>query len=426
MVAAKSDMIAPGPDAARPSAPPAGARGKTSRLLGRLSTLRAPAAFAMSGAAFAMGSLLLARVLPTEEFGRFSLAIALFNVFAVVAPLGVDQLMLRHAMPASRRLLLILLLASLGVGVLLGLGALVQGALPGADAAMLALATSAGGIVFAAIAGLRAAAREMQALLVMTGASWVLLAVGVLAQFTPMQSALPPLALYAGGEVAIAAAGWLLLLRARPAPAVSAPAIPWREAIPLLGVAAIGTVMLQLERLLVPVTLGLEFLALFSVLASVAIFPFRLVTAGAGFSLVPRLRATSSPAARRLLVRDELIPLTLLLAGATSCVFFLAPVATTLVTAGRYEIGASLLLAACANGTAKVLQVIPRAILTGCGQARDLSILNWLGWLGLAASLVGAFAGAGWGLEGVVWGVTIGSLAGTIPAAILAHRRLGA
>jgi hypothetical protein len=184
--------------------------------------------------------------------------------------------------------------------------------------------------------------------------------------------------------------------------------------------------MLQLERLLVPVTLGLEFLALFSVLASVAIFPFRLVTAGAGFSLVPKLRATTSAAVRRRLVRDELIPLTLLLAGATSCVFLLAPVATTMVTAGRYEIGASLLIAACANGTAKVLQVIPRAILTGCGQARDLSNLNWLGWLGLVASLIGAFAGAGWGLEGVVWGVTIGSLTGTLPAAILAHRRLKA
>jgi O-antigen/teichoic acid export membrane protein len=390
-----------GPGAENPA--PSGLRDKRSlrtsllHLLSRLSTLRASATFALSGAAFALGNLLLARVMPTEEFGRFALAIALFNVFAVVAPLGVDQLMLRHPMPATRRLLLILLLTSLGVSVVLGLAALMRGVLPGADAAMLTLATAAGGIVFAAIAGLRAAAREMQALLVMTGASWMLLAIGLLAQFTPIQSSSFPLAIYAGGECAIAVLGWILLLRARPGSTDKSTPIPWREAVPLLGVAAIGTIMLQLERLLVPVTLGLEFLAAFSVLASVAIFPFRLVTAGAGFSLVPKLRATSDPAMRRELVRGELFSISVLLAGASGCVVLAAPIVTTLITGGRYEIGIGLLLSACANGAAKVLQVIPRSILTGCGDAYDLSFLNWFGWIGLGASVLGAFRWRGVG-----------------------------
>ncbi|MGG5888150.1 lipopolysaccharide biosynthesis protein [Falsiroseomonas sp. HC035] len=394
-------------------------------LLARLAKVQASAIFALSGAAFGIGTLLLARVMPVPEFGRFAWAIALFNIFAVIAPLGLDQVMLRHSIRVGGRLLKVLVLAGMGMGAGVAFGVTSLAGFPWTEAALLALAISSGGVIFAVAAGLRAAFRELAALLVLTTANWLLLGIGLLALVVPMQDSLVPLALYAAGEAMAACIAWAMLLRGRGSAPAPATPIPWPEAVSFLGIAAIGTIMLQLERLLVPAALGFEPLALFSVLASVAIFPFRLITASAGFGLVPRLRATSDTALRRRLVRSELLSIAVLLTGASICVILAAPVVTTLVTEGRYEIGGSLVLAACANGSSKVLQAVPRAILTGCGKARDIAALNRLGWLGLAMSTLCALVLGGWGLEGIIWGVALGSLAGSLPAAALARRRLG-
>lgn len=393
-------------------------------LLAQLAKVQASAIFALSGAAFGIGTLLLARVMPVSEFGRFALAIALFNIFAVVAPLGLDQVMLRHPVRVGGGLLAVLVLAGMAMGAAAGLGAVALAGFPWTEAALLALAIGSGGVIFAVAAGLRAASQDLAALLALTTANWLLLGIGLLALVVPMQLSLVPLALYAAGEFVAACLAWTILLRNRGASADSTTAIPWQEAVSFLGIAAIGTIMLQLERLLVPAALGFEALALFSVLASVAIFPFRLITASAGFGLVPRLRATSDVVLRRSLVRSELLSVTVMLAGASVCVVLAAPAVTMLVTEGRYEIGIGLVLAACANGSCKVLQAVPRAILTGCGEARDIAALNRLGWLGLGMGTLCAVALAGWGLEGMVWGVALGSLAGSIPAALLARRRL--
>ena len=393
-------------------------------LLARLGTLRASAAFGLSGAAFALGNLLLARTMPVEAFGRFALGLALFNVFGVIAPLGLDQVMLRHRIDRGPRLLLLLLGAGAGFGGLAALGAVQLGGFGPAEAAALAVAIATGGLVTTIVAGLRAATREWSALLAVTWASWVLLAIGVAALAAPMPTAARPLGLFAAGNALAAVAGWAALVRLdRAAPRPAAP-IPWREAASLFGIAAIGTVTLQLERLLIPAAVGLEPLALFSVLASVAIFPFRMVTAGAGFGLVPKLRAASDLAQRRRLVQDELISITVLLGGASVAVLLAAPAVTALLTGGRYQIGLLLVLSACVNGSAKVLQVVPRSILTGCGDASDIAALNRFGWLGLALAALGVFAGAPWGLAGVICGSAAGSLAGSLPAILLSRRRL--
>jgi len=392
------------------------------QLAARFSAVRASAVYGLSGAAFAAGNLLLARSMPVAEFGRFALGLALFNIFAVIAPIGLDQVLLRHRLSLGPRIGGLLLLAGALVGGAVGLGAAAIADFPPAEAAVLATCILAGGLVFVVGAGLRASGKEPGALLAATAASWVLLLIGLLALLVPMATSLPPLALFAAGNVLAAAIGWAAL---RPAwPAGTTVRIPWAEAVSLLSIAAIGTIMLQLERLLVPFALGLEELAVFSVLASVALFPFRMAVSGAGFGLVPKLRATGDLARRRRLVRDELVSVGALVVGAAFCVALLAPSVTHWLTNGRYEIGTALVLAACANGAAKVFQAIPRAILTGCGSERDIALLSRWGWFGLAVGALCGFAAAGWGLAGLLHGVALGSLVGTIPAGLLAARRL--
>jgi hypothetical protein len=392
-------------------------------LAARFSGVRASAIYGLSGGAFAAGNLLLARSMEVQAFGHFALAIALFNIFAVVAPIGLDQVMLRHRIALRPGLLALLVAVAAGFGVAVGFGGVALVDFTMAEASMLALAILAGGLIFIVGARLRAAHRELEALAAGTAASWLLLAIGTLGLFLPMPDALLPLALFAAGNIAVALVGLAALARPGMAPGEPVP-IPWREAMSLLSIVAIGAITIQLERLLVPVALTLSDLALFSVLASVALFPFRMASAGAGFGLIPKLRGTQDRARRLALVRDELLSVGALLAGASLGVVVAAPLVASLLTGGRYEIGLGLVLAACLNGSAKVLQALPRAILIGCGSERDMALLSRWGWIGLAMGVGGAFAFAPWGLAGVICGIALGSLAGSIPAAILAARRL--
>ena len=62
------------------------------------------------------GPTCLARVLPTGEYGLFTLVIALVNLSFALAPLGVDGMVNRRHMDAGPRLLLRTLTAGLIVG----------------------------------------------------------------------------------------------------------------------------------------------------------------------------------------------------------------------------------------------------------------------------------------------------------------------
>jgi O-antigen/teichoic acid export membrane protein len=393
-------------------------------LAARFSGVRASAIYGLSGGAFAAGNLLLARSMEVAAFGRFALAIALFNIFAVVAPIGLDQVMLRHRIALRPGLLALLVAVSAGFGIAVGLASAALAGFTASEAAMLALSILAGGLIFVIGARLRAALREMAALAAATAASWLLLAIGLLGLLVPMPDALLPLALFAAGNLVVAVIGFAALARPGRVPSGDPVPVPWREAMSLLSIVAIGAITIQMERLLIPVALTLSDLALFSVLASVALFPFRMASAGAGFGLIPKLRATQDRGLRLKLVRDELLSVGALLAAATLGVVVAAPFVAHLLTAGRYEIGFGLVLAACFNGGAKVLQALPRAILIGCGSERDMALLSRWGWLGLASGVACAFVVAPWGLAGVICGIGLGSLAGSVPAAILAARRL--
>jgi O-antigen/teichoic acid export membrane protein len=394
------------------------------RRLMRQPTLRATAVFALSGLAFALGNLFLARTMPVAAFGQFTLAIALFNIFGLLAPLGVDQAMLRHRIDPGPKLLLFLSLSGLVMGGAVGMGFAHFSGLTEHDGWALAFVIAAGGVTAALAALARSRQAEAAALLLVTAASWVLLLVGTLSLVVPMNSALPPLFLFTLGNLFAAAYGWWAMGSAHRVPPEERAPIPWGEAFSLLGVAAIGTVMLQLERLVIPLTIGIDALALFGVLASIAIFPFRLLTASAGFALVPKLRAAKSRIEKIRLIRHELLAVAILLVVSTIGIVTLVPFATTMLTAGHYEIGFGLALAACFNGCGKVMQSFPRALITACGNDRDIARLNRLGWIGLITSIVGAFVGAKYGLVGLLYGITLGSMVGTLPAILIARRTL--
>lgn len=387
-------------------------------------TVRATLVFGLSGLAFALGNLFLARTMSVEDYAKFALAIALFNVFGLLTPLGIDQALLRHRIDPGPRLLVLICMTGTMIGLTIGTGYWLYTDIQIESVWMLALSITSGGIIATLVALARAQHRQSAALLLATIASWILLAIGIASFFHPMQLPLIPITLFAVANLLAAVIGWFILSRAHRIVKSERVSVPWAESFSLLGIAAIGTLVLQLERLIIPMTIGLEELAVFSVLASVAIFPFRLLTAGAGFSLVPKLRATTDRQQRLRMIGRELISIGALALLSTIGIVLLAPIVTELFTAGRYHISLSLAFAACVNGYSKIMQTIPRALITACGNDQDITRLNRLGWVGLSASVVGGFLGANWGLEGLLYGVAIGSMAGTLPAIILAKGKL--
>lgn len=391
---------------------------------GAPSSLFAALGFGLSGAAFTLGMLLLARVLPVEAYGRFTLAVALFNIFGLLTPMGVDQLFLRGPMRAGRGLLAFLILSGLVVGGVVGAVTGLLGGLHRVEAWLTALAIAGGGLVAATSTGLRAWEMPGASMLLAISASFILLLAGALTVLLGIKHGATPLAIFAAGNIVFGAIGWSLLRCGAKDGDVGHPARRWREAGSMLGLVALGTLSLQIERIVIPILLDLKDLALFGVLASVAIFPFRLLASGVGFTLAPRLIG-AEPARRQAIVLVEARPLLAVIIVATAGLAVCGPLLATMVTGGLYAIGPALVFAACVNGVGKVAMAFPRAMLTAAGSPADLVLLNGWGVVGLALTVSGALAGAAYGITGLLWGATLGGAIPTLFTLHLAWRRLG-
>src|SRR4029453_13842428 len=92
----------------------------------RSPALRAAIAVTISGAAFAIGNLLLARALPKEEYGRFALVLAISVIGIVTGPLAANVIVNRQPVNPGPRLLVRTLTTSsiVGIGLAIVAGAL--------------------------------------------------------------------------------------------------------------------------------------------------------------------------------------------------------------------------------------------------------------------------------------------------------------
>lgn len=86
------------------------------RMLSRSRVLPFAGVYGLSGAAFVVGNLLLARVLPSLEYSVFALVVALMNVASRIAPAGADGMVNRRWMDPGPRLLRRVLFTSAVVG----------------------------------------------------------------------------------------------------------------------------------------------------------------------------------------------------------------------------------------------------------------------------------------------------------------------
>lgn len=389
-----------------------------------LTALTASIGYGVAGVAFTLGSLLLARHMPVEAFGQFMLVVAAYNICAYLGPLGVDQVLLRRnvdpGLPLLIRVVVTACLVAAGVAAAMMLGY----GLPLTVTSLLAGAVLAGSLSTAGSAGLRRHGWRVLSMFGVTISSWALLAAGMASLFFTFGSAVGPAVLLFATSSIAAVIAWTALVRNHRVARAEREAFPNREATWLMLATLSGSLVLHGERMVIPYRIDYAALATFTVLAAVAIFPFRLMRFGASFALVPQLRAAGSRQARQQLLWAELRTMAIVLVVASFAMVFVAPPVAALMTDGRYDLPWLLVLAACFNGGAKLMDGLPRSIITACGTAAEVRTMVWLSWLGVACALAGLWIGGAWGLMGLICGSALGNLIGSLPNALVARRAL--
>jgi O-antigen/teichoic acid export membrane protein len=391
------------------------------RQLHKSSALRTAVAFGFAGVGFALGNLLLARALPPAQFGGFTLFLALVQIGASLAPIGLEGQVNRRpgsAVSPGRALL-----PSTLVALAVALFGWSQYRLGAGPVAALFVAVAAGGASFVASAVFQSRLRFGLALTLSQGLSAVLLLLGAFAVLAGGADPLLLAAIIAAYYVLSSGVGWGLLAR-EPA-RTGGEAHSYREGLSLLGITAAALILMQLERLLTPRLLGLEDLATFAVVATLVGSPFRMLQMGAGYTLLPRLSGAATAAERRRLVRHEAVAVGLIAVAGGAVTLVATPWIAHHLLAGKYLLSTALIVAALASGAIKLVDGFATTMVWALASARQLATLNWVSWICAVVGLGGAWIGSRWGLIGLMYGVTFGWVCRGAVAGALAGRLVG-
>jgi O-antigen/teichoic acid export membrane protein len=374
--------------------------------------LRLTTALAFGGAAFAIGNLILARVLPAGAYGLVSLIIGLVSVAVQVAPLGIDLVVARRGLRLGLHLRRAALAASMLTGLLTTtVGALLYHLQPSLLICLFVVTTT-GGMSQAAAAHFQSQKRFAISVAILQSSNWALIVVGVITAIVAASTAVVPSAILAASGAIAGAIGWVLVSRKTEDSGVPARATGlWGEAIALTGGTAATAVFLNLERLVVPAAVGIQDLAVVGVLASLVGSPFRVVQAAVGYSIVPAVRDAVSVAERRLLLRRESLVVAAAMGLGSLAIWVIAPRLAHLLLAGRYELTDQLMLATLVAGVLKVLSAFGTAVVNALAPEKGLQIMSIASWACIALVTAVAFPAAQWGLVGVLYAISLGWLA---------------
>jgi len=383
----------------------------------RSPALRAGIVYGISGAGFAGANVLLARALPTVEYGILSLAIALLNFSIMLAPAGADGVVIRRLIAPSLGLLARVVITSTVLGACVVAIAYLIYDLPTRLLVFLLLGILAGGVTALAGAQFRSQQRFRVSLALTQSPNMILAFVAGLALAVEIEDALAILVVLTLGLFAAGTLGWGRLFAEKWPESGSGGPLPWAEALSYVGVSAAFGVLVQAERFVIPKALTVHDLATFGVLAATVGAPFRMLQLGVNYTLFPRLRASTTTSETRHLLQQEALVVWSAVMLASILVWYVAPAFVDWFLAGKYSLSPPLVAAAIIAGTIKVLDGFSQAIVTAFGNTRQLAQYNLLGWPAVVVGILASVIGARWGLVGVVAGAGLGwlarSLAGT-------------
>jgi O-antigen/teichoic acid export membrane protein len=385
-------------------------------------SVRAGIIYGVGGICFAVGNLLLARGLTTQDFAMISVVLAVSQLASPVGLLGADTVINRNPINPAAWLARRVLLSSTVTGLAAFLLVWQLYDFTPALAAMVLVICVAATTNLLGAAFFRSRERFFVSLALTQGHNAVLAIAGLAVLFvTPIGIALP-LAIIFLAYLATALAGWFGALGLpRLDDALPPDRFPWREGRTILVTSLAIIMLVQMERLLLPILLDNRALATFAVLAAVAGSPFRVLQMGVGYTLVPQLRNATSANRMSQVLRSEFRTASWLTVAAIVVVWLLAHPVVDWVTDGKYLLTRFMIAASLFAGVAKIAAAFGRSCVIALGDQGDLDRLRNSTWIAVAVALAGAVAGAEYGLVGVLFGVAGGWVAYAVRALLLAR-----
>ena len=372
-------------------------------------SMQASVVYGIGGIGFAVGTIILAKSLPAQEFAWVALVLAIGQLTNTVGPLGANTLVVRYPVNPDTGLLYRIFLSSSVVAVVASAVAWIVYELSGTLTILAAIAFAAASVNLVGASIFRSRGRFLTTLAFTQIQNIVIVIAALVTVVTSLNTALTPVGLIALAFALSAAVAWFGAFNLAPIDnATRTSELPWKEGRTILYAAVAVTLLIQLERLSIPKLLDNESLATFAILASIAGSPFRLLQMGVNLTLVPRLRQAGDAAARIRILKVEAFVAFLVAGVAAVVVWLFAQPFVDWFLENRYELSDGLIAAAVVAGFAKVISALASAGVTALGSARELSRLSISSWLAVGVGAVGAVVGAGYGLTGIVLGVSTG------------------
>jgi O-antigen/teichoic acid export membrane protein len=374
----------------------------------RSPALASAAVFTAGGIGFALGNLLLARILPASEYGYISLFLSITQFGLALGPLGLDTLINRHRLGTDNMLLLRSAATGSLVGVLMGaVGWAIYG-MSLALAVVLCVTVLAAALNRVAGAFFQSRQDFGFALFLTQIHNWILPCSVPLVLWLDEPEALPVALVAACGYALMMGIGWRKARQTHPARASQTSHPYLKEGLAIVGLQLAVSLLFQLDRLLIPKVLSIGDLAVYAVVASIAGAPFRMLQVGVGYSLLPRLRGCQSRLQAYQMIRHELAVMVAVSVTAAVVVMLLMPWIARDLLQGRYPISAALVRAIVLIGFVRVWNSFASAAVSALGSMRHLTLLNAASWVAVGVASLCAVHSGKLGLIGIVYGIGAG------------------
>jgi O-antigen/teichoic acid export membrane protein len=395
------------------------------RMLARHPALRTMVLIASGGIALMLANVIYAKLLAPADFGQLVVLQAVTFVAMGLLPLGFDNLIVRKELRAPLRTVGMVLAIGLCLAPVLGwlghawfdtgplfLVLVVCGGVAGAATRL-----------FAAIeqSELRFARSQIisQAPFVLFLGSAVFHDLGGTPSWQSAGTAL------VGSFVIAAASGYLSAgSTARPSTEGQGMRVLWLRALALTGIYGSLLLLNQMERLIAGGLLGMTQVGALGLATTLIASPLRLLSAGVGYTLMPRLKHSESSAERRRLLWQEFaLAMAVGVPGAIVLLVIIPPLVEFLY-GDKYRITHDLFVALTVLGLVRLNSGVVSAAINVLGNTRTLHVFNLTGWIAAALAAAAAFALSGFGSTGIVVGVTLGWLVRILYAAGLIRKML--
>lgn len=382
--------------------------------------IKAATGFTLGGAAFAVANLVLARHLTPEAYGQLALLLAITNLSIPLGPMSLDTIILRHRPGPQRQQLGFSILSGLVAGLII---ATLTWKIYPIDSRLLVfmvVAILAGSVARVAASVYQAEERYGLSMGLIQSQNITLIVVALAVGLWAGVGSHTVYATYTIHWVVVAVIGGALLSIGSRRRAIGTWKVPWGECPPLLGYLIAAQLLIQLDRLIIPKFLDLQSLALFGVLAALVLAPYKMLEVGVAYTLVPGLRGADTKPARLAIILDEIKSAVLVFIGALASAFLLAPLIAEAFLQGKYVLEPKLIGAAVFAGTLQVIARFTVSIVTALGDRTHLSWITRTSWLTLFLAVLCGWFGSFWGLPGLILGLSVGSLARIVVAALIA------